>query len=178
MKKKMSAATKKKLSVAAKARHAATRAAKEPSIDDQMSTMNDEGQVNLQNAIAQNAIANYIAQVTGELDNTRRVRKDKCHRHPDVNVKAGDNCPVCIKNTHVHNAMVEAKKFVLPCPQCGDASRSEDGGIIQTFYSKKGHYACAMCQIDYNVKGEIVTWQGGKSQQEVNNEILFRKRRN
>lgn len=149
----------------------------EPSIDEQMDDMNKQGEVDLNNALIQQAIANFVAEQTGNIKQEKIVRKGRCHRHPEVTLKPHENCQKCIQQTNLFNARTEAAKFVLPCPRCGRKTRSEDGGCIQTFYSKKGCYACAVCEIDYSTSGEAVEWKSGKSQGAVNREIDFRTKR-
>ena len=163
-------ARRKNLSDKAKARHAKKRAEKEITgksatiiaVDEatDINTLMEEGEkqqgVDLNNALVQQAIANFIEQQTDQVNKTKQVRKGTCSRHPDIQVKAGENCDACIKNTNVFNARTEQQKFVLPCPRCSRRTRTEDGGNIQTFYSKKGAYACAMCEIDYTISGELV----------------------
>ena len=181
-------ARRKKLSESAKARHAKKRAEKELKgktaevvVVEDIDTLMEEGEkqqsVDLNSSLVQQAIANYIEQQNGEIKKSKQVRKGTCSRHPDIQVKAGENCQACIKNTNVFNARTEQAKFVLPCPRCNRRTRSEDGGNIQTFYSKKGAYACAMCEIDYTISGELVEWQSGQSQSAVNKEIDQRLRR-
>jgi hypothetical protein len=168
-------ARRKKLSIAAKARHAkkkaekeATREAEDTIVSGSIDTLMEDGEKQATQDLIQQAIANFISAQTDTA---------KCSRHPDIDVKAGENCKVCIKNTLVFNARTDAAKFVLPCPICDRKTRSEDGGNIQTFYSKRGAYACAMCEIDYTTSGELVKWQSGQSQNAVNKEIDQRLRR-
>ncbi len=176
-------ARRKNLSDKAKARHAKKRAEKEAAqtpevnIDSMMEEGEKQQGVDLNNALIQQAIANFIEQQTGQVSKAKQVRKNTCSRHPNIQVKAGESCDVCIKNTNVFNARTEAAKFVLPCPQCDRKTRTEDGGNIQTFYSRKGAYACAVCEIDYTTSGEKVSWQSGSSQYAVNKEIDLRVRR-
>jgi len=180
----MSDEQKRKISEANKKRHAEKKAAKEAeevkapevNINQEMAQMDDAAkEVAKQQAIAA-AVAKALAEFNGE-ESKVRIDKNKCTRHPYEDVKPGENCQKCIVATQRHAQRVALTNSVLPCPKCGEAKKEEQGGCIKTFYSKKGHYACAMCELDYNVKGECVTWQGAKSGNVLNNELLYRKRR-
>ena len=181
---KMSDEQKRKISEANKKRHAEKKAAKEAkeietpevNIEQEMAVMDEAGQDAIKQQVIQDAIAKALAELSGEKSKVR-INKNKCTRHPDEDVKPGENCQKCIVATQRHAQRLALTKNVLPCPKCGEATREEDGGCIKTFYSKKGHYACAMCELDYNVKGECVTWQGAKAGNVLNNELLYRKRR-
>ena len=146
----MSEEQKKKISEANKARHAKNREAKaakaaEPDpIDTQMKDMETAKEERDKQLVIQNAVLEALKSVN--LAKTeKRVTKDKCHRHPDVNVKPGENCDKCIGQTKAYDNVLNINKSVLPCPKCGMAKREEDGGSIKTFYSKKGHYGCGKC---------------------------------
>jgi hypothetical protein len=162
-----------------KARHAEKKVEKDPEVD--IDAMMEEGEkqqaVDLNSALIQQAIANFVAQQTGEIKKEKIVRKDRCVRHPDIEVKAGENCTRCIKQTNVYNERLSQLKFVAPCPKCGRNKRSEDGGCIKTFRSKKGAYACSICEIDYTIKGQVVCWKTGASHDAVDKEIDFRDRK-
>ena len=176
----MSDEQKKKISEANKARHAKNRedkAAKasnlEATLDAQMKKMEVEAKAT--------ARANEIAARKKALEDLKlskpdkRVTKNKCHRHPDIDVKPGENCEKCIGQSTAYDNVMNITKSVLPCPKCGQAKREEEGGSIKTFYSKKGHYGCGKCSISYNVKGEATDWSSGKDQSLLEQEIRFRR---
>lgn len=146
----VSAKTRKKLSDAAKARHAKKKEIKIETTDE-----------------FKTALANF--------SEIKLVKKLSCRRHPDVSRKTGESCPKCITACLRHNAMMVNKTFILPCPTCMNSTREEDGGCIKTYYSKPDHYGCGHCKISYNLKGEKVTWESGKDETLFNREIIHRK---
>jgi hypothetical protein len=109
----------------------------------------------------QNAIATAVAAVLAQFEKPEksevRVMKDKCHRHPDVDVKPGQNCDKCIESSLSMNKLINDREFVLPCPECGNQQRQSNGGTIKKFL-KKGHYSCGNCKVSYNTTGESVPW--------------------
>jgi hypothetical protein len=86
------------------------------------------------------------------------VRKEKCHRHPDIDVKPGDNCPECLIQIRQDEIRSLNINFVLPCPKCGDKTKFQNGGLIKILPKKPGHYGCGLCKITYNTSGEVTEW--------------------
>lgn len=98
-----------------------------------------------------------------------------CRRHPDVSHGHKESCHKCQTACLRYNTIMANKKFTLPCPDCGNSTREEDGGCIKVFYSKADHFGCGNCKISYNLKGEKVTWESGKDQDLFNRELIHRK---
>ncbi len=98
-----------------------------------------------------------------------------CRRHANVTYPIGKSCPRCVTACQRYSAIMANKAFTLPCPNCNNATREEDGGCIKTYYSKADHYGCGNCKISYNLKGEKVSWESGKDEYLFNREITHRK---
>lgn len=86
------------------------------------------------------------------------VRKEKCHRHPDTDVKPGENCPDCLVQIKRDEIRELNLNFILPCPKCGDKVKFQNGGCIKILHKKPGHFGCGNCKISYNTRGEVVDW--------------------
>lgn len=83
---------------------------------------------------------------------------EKCHRHPDIDVKPGENCPECIAQSKHDEQIRRNREYVLACPKCGESKHKDQGGTVWILTKKPGHYACGFCKISYNVAGECVEW--------------------
>ncbi len=97
---------------------------------------------------------------------TSKVRKvvEKCHRHPDQNVKPGDNCPLCIEYSKSTERLIQINNHAPPCPKCGKSEIFKMGinaGVIKIAKTVNGvrHYGCGNCSVTYNLKGECVKWE-------------------
>ncbi len=162
-KKKVSKETRKKISDAAKARHAKARELKGKSVEVVVINETDDFKYQL----------NFECPKPSKDENISA--KSSCRRHPDVTFPIGASCQKCKVACLRYNAVMANKTFILPCPNCKASTQEEDGGCIKTFYSKADHYSCGHCKISYNLKGEKVTWESGKDEQLFNREILHRK---
>lgn len=165
----MTAEQKQKISEANKKRHAERRAEKER-------VEKAKAEKEKAEKTQQNLLSSFMAAAE-EKKTEKRITKNKCHRHPDIDVKLGESCEKCIGQSRAYDNLLNIRKKVLPCPKCNGAKREEEGGTIKTFYSKKGHYGCGKCFISYNVKGEVAEWKTGKDQNLLNNEIRYRSRK-
>jgi hypothetical protein len=166
MGRKMTAEQKKKISEANKKRHAEKRAEKEKAEAIKAEKKKAEE--------TQQTLLNSFMAAAETQKAEKRITKNKCHRHPDINVKLGGNCEKCIGQSRAYDNLIGIRKKVLPCPKCNGAKREEEGGTIKTFYSKRDHYGCGKCSISYNIKGEVATWDSGKDQALLNKELRFR----
>lgn len=137
-----------------------------PEIDQQMNQMETEANAKvLAQAMAlvmQNPIA--FLQMMGDKEVTPsgiRKKVEKCLRHPDIDVKPGDNCPECMAQSHSYEKMMNIRDFVIPCPKCKNAVRQQYGGTIKKLPAA-GIYSCGNCELTYNNKGEMTTWDSGQ----------------
>lgn len=79
-----------------------------------------------------------------------------CSRHPKENVKAGENCPHCIKASRLDYEREKLNKFAIPCPKCNESTYHKHGGVIRK--TKLGSYVCGNCELTYDAKGQSADW--------------------
>lgn len=137
-----------------------------PEIDQQMNQM--ETQANAKMLAQAMAIVmqdpGAFLQLMGDKEVTPsgiRKKVEKCSRHPDIDVKPGENCEECLSRSHAHERMMNTRDYVIPCPKCQNALRQRNGGTIKKLPTP-GIYSCGNCEVTYNGKGEMTTWESGQ----------------
>lgn len=137
-----------------------------PEIDQQMNQMESQANAKMlaqAMAIVMQDPAAFL-QMMGDKEVTPsgiRKKVEKCSRHPDIDVKPGENCEECLSQSHAHERMMNTRDYVIPCPKCQNALRQQYGGTIKKLPTP-GIYSCGNCEITYNSKGEMTTWESGQ----------------
>ena len=99
----------------------------------------------------------FLQQNVNAQASVQREERDTCHRHPKEKVKAGENCPHCVKASKLDCERERLNKFAPPCPKCQESRTFRYGGVIRKT-RVQGNYVCGNCEISYNLKGESAEW--------------------
>jgi hypothetical protein len=99
----------------------------------------------------------FLQQNVNAQATVQREERDTCHRHPKEKVKAGENCPHCVKASKLDCERERLNKFAPPCPKCQESRTFRYGGVIRKT-RVQGNYVCGNCEISYNLKGESADW--------------------